>query len=335
MIEEEILEIEPTVYGSLPAGTVSEKTGLKKGELEDEKQVTIAPKGQSSAGNGTIDILPEEKSTEENVEEILTATNYGGGKTEDKMEESLDSKAEKEEKIATTKTSSHDVVEVDLSTTEAMERTDEIPAVNKVADVTEITAVEIIEDNAGPDKELYAMTVAEALEEEKTAEESNKASVQNSSIAAEVYEEVIQAEIQDKGPPIFNSDSVSTGFVTEETSLKEVEQENIYQIQSSDISPEEKGLANIVDFEIPQKKISNLEENEVKEIPEVVDESEGKVEHVIGADNKFEASLSGAEAVKATAELKAKNPNNNEPQREEVRQTSFFFFFNKDQANLP
>lgn len=325
-IEEEIQETQPTAYSSnsLPAGTVIEKTGLKKGEPEDSEQVkkcTIAPEEKGFASNAMIDAKPEEKSKEENREEILTAANDGRGKTEDKIEESIDTETEEEKKIATSKTSTHGRLEVDLSTTEAIKRLDETPAGNMVTDLTEETKDEILEDNAGSDKELYATTTTEALEEEKTADQSRKTVVQNSSIVAEVSEKVIQKEIQEKGPPIFNSDSVSARLVIEETDLKEVEQENKEQIQSSDISLEEKGLASIVDIEIPQEKNSNLEKNEEKEIPEVVNESGEKIEHKMGTDKNFEAGLSGAEVVKEAAELKAQNTKNNELQREEVRQT--------------
>ncbi|KAF3444607.1 hypothetical protein FNV43_RR14299 [Rhamnella rubrinervis] len=317
--EEEIQEIEPTVYSSnsLSAGTVSEKTGLKKDEPGDGAQVkscTIVPEEKSSASSATIDVKPGEKFKEESREEILTAANDGGGKTKDKMEESLDAGTEEEKKI--------DILEVDLSTTKAMKRIDETPAGNKVTDLTEETKDEIIEDNAGSDKELYATTTTEALKEEKTAEQSHKTLFQNSSIVAEVSEEVIQKEIQDKGPPIFNSDFVSTGLVIEETDLKEVEQENKEQIQSSDISSEEKGLGSIVDIEIPQEKNSNLEENEEKEIP-VVNESGEKIEHKMGTDKNFEAGLSGAEVEKEAAELKAKNTKNNELQREENLESAY------------
>lgn len=325
LIEEEIQETEPPVYSSnsLSTGTVSEESGSKKAEPEDGAQVksrTIAPEEKGFASNAMVDVKPEEKSKEENREEILMAANDGGGKTEDKMEENIDTGTEEEKKMGTSKTSTHGILEVDLSTAEAMKRLDETPAGDKVTDLTEETKDEILEDNAGSDKELYAMKITEALEEEKSAEQSHK-TVQNSSSVAEVSEKVIQKEIQDKGPPIFNTDSVSTGMVIEETDLKEVVQENKEQIQSSDISPEEKGLASIVDIEIPQEKISNLEENKEKEIPEVVNESGEKIEQKMGTDKNFEACLSGAEVVKEAAELKAENTKNNELQREEVRQT--------------
>ncbi|XP_048327501.2 uncharacterized protein LOC107415461 isoform X2 [Ziziphus jujuba] len=256
-----------------PAGTVSEETGLKKGEPEDEEQVksyTIAPVEKDSASSATFDAKPDEHSgTEENREEILTEANDHGEKIEDKVEESIDAQTEEEEKITSNETSA--------------------------ATVSEETTLKHGEPE---DKEqVKSYTIAP---EEKREEILTEANDHVEKIEDKVEESIdTQTEEEEK----ITSTESSARTVSEETLLKHSEPEDKEQVKSYTIAPEEKDSASSTTFDVKPEENSSTEEKREEILTEAKDhgeKNEDKVEESIDTQTEEEEKITSNETSAGT-----------------------------------